>query len=77
MGRYIVKIEDGKNGIYLLAKKKNPRTDLEEIGFGVWDGNPYDLAYFSTEDEAQSCFLDLAKKSKPRGVPVILKVLEI
>lgn len=77
MAKYIVKIENEKGNIYLLSRLKDPRTDTEVIGFGIWDGNPYDLVYFPTEDEAQSCCLDLARKGKPRGVPVILKVLDI
>ena len=76
MNGYIVKVEDGKNGIYLLSRVKNPRTGLEEIGFGAWNGNPYDIAFFNTDTEAQTAYTDLAKKHKPSGVPVVLKVLD-
>lgn len=74
MNGYIIKIEDGQTGHYLLARKKNPKTGIEEIGFGKWNGNPYDLAYFATEQEAQTAYSDISKKSKLVGVPVILKV---
>lgn len=76
MAQYIVKIENERGNIYLLSRLIDPRTDIEGIGFGQWGGDPHDLAYFSTEYEAQSCYSDLAKKHKPRGVPVVLKVLD-